>query len=347
MSKQKKLIILLSCIGILAFLLIGLFLILVNDDPAAAGDAQHNDVQMQQGTEASATTGETGATKPAQTDPTKETQQSDNKKDPTDPSNTDPTTGKTDPTDPSGTQGTEPTQPGQTDPSTPNNTEPTNPGTTPTEPSSGSEPDPTDPPPSVEIPDDDEEEGLQFPCDVPGYDLRLERLAPYTGMYVENGSNTQVTGVAMMQVRNMGQTAVEYMEINVKYANETLVFHISALPAGETVVVQEKSAKTLPSGVAMEASALVVQLADMDISEELSVTDNGDNTLTIKNLTNKTIPVVRVFYKYYMKDEDMFVGGIAFTVRIGSLKAGGSVTVQPAHYISETSRVVMARTYDS
>ncbi len=81
--------------------------------------------------------------------------------------------------------------------------------------------------------------------------------------------------------------------------------------------------------------------------KQIRVTDNGDNTLTIENLTDEIIPTVRVFYKHFMQQEDLFVGGIAFTVRVTRLAADGSVTIQPAHYTSQNSRVVMALTYDS
>jgi hypothetical protein len=129
---------------------------------------------------------------------------------------------------------------------------------------------------------------------------------------------------------------------------EELLFDISALPAGEKLVVQEKNGKTISESKATSASALVVQRANMEMSEgKVQVIDNGDNTLTVKNLTNETIPTVRVFYKYYMEDEKLFVGGIAFTVRISGLAAGANVTIQPSHYISQTSRVVMVLTYDS
>ena len=114
------------------------------------------------------------------------------------------------------------------------------------------------------------------------------------------------------------------------------------------MVVQEKNGKSIPGGNATAATAMVVQRANMEMSEtQVRVTDNGNNTLTIQNLTNATIPTVRVFYKYYMETEDIFVGGIAFTVRITRLNAGASVTLQPAHYTSKTSRVVMVLTYDS
>lgn len=198
----------------------------------------------------------------------------------------------------------------------------------------------------VEIPVTNETIGLQFPCEVPGHNLRIEKLAPYTGIFVEDGTNQQVTDVAMLLVQNTGDSAVEYAEIMVDYADKTLCFQITALPAGERMVVQEKSGHVVPKGVAGRASALVVHRTRMNITPEISVSDNGDNSLTVKNLTNQTIPTVRVFYKYYMEKENMFVGGIAFTVRITSLGPESSMVVYPSHYNSQTSRVVMATIYE-
>lgn len=207
--------------------------------------------------------------------------------------------------------------------------------------------------PSVVIPPEKNPEtgeviGISFPCQIPGYDLTIEKLAPYNGVFVEDGSNTNSQNVAMLLVKNNGDFPVEYTQIRVACGQEELLFDISALPAGEQLVVQEKTGKTISESKATSASALVVQRANMEMSEgKVHVTDNGDNTLTVKNLTNETIPTVRIFYKYYMEDEKLFVGGIAFTVRISRLGAGASVTIQPSHYTSQTSRVVMVLTYDS
>lgn len=190
--------------------------------------------------------------------------------------------------------------------------------------------------------------GISFPCQIPEYGLTIEKMAPYSGMFVEDGSNANSQNVAMLLVKNNGDFPVEYTQIRVMCGQEELFFDISALPEGEQLVVQEKTGKALPESKATSASALVVQRANMEMSEnKIRVTDNGDNTLTIQNLTNEVIPTVRVFYKYYMEDEKLFVGGIAFTVRISRLGAGASVTIQPSHYTSQTSRVVMALTYDS
>ena len=212
---------------------------------------------------------------------------------------------------------------------------------------------PKDLPPVVTIPSEKdpqtgEPEGLSFPCKVPQYGLVIEKVAPYNGMFVEDGTNANIENVAMLMVSNNGDFPVEYTQIMLTYGQEELLFDISALPVGQKLVVQEKNGKPIPADKADAATALVVQRADMEMSEDqVQVTDNGDNTLTIRNLTNKTIPTIRVFYKYYMEDENVFVGGIAFTVRVTRLGGNGSITIQPSHYTSETSRVVMVLTYDS
>lgn len=205
---------------------------------------------------------------------------------------------------------------------------------------------PTDLPSTVIIPSS--KDGLEFPCVVPEYGLKIEKLAPYHGLYVENGVNVELEEVAMLLVYNDGSFPVEYTQICVQYEEETLLFDVSALPVGQRLVVQEKDAKPVPEGKPTSAKATVVQRANMEMSESMvRVTDNGNNTLTVENLTDEQISTVRVFYKYYMEDEGIFVGGIAFTIRITRLAAGASVTVQPSHYTSQTSRVVMVLTYDS
>lgn len=207
---------------------------------------------------------------------------------------------------------------------------------------------PPDLPPSVDILPEDGDQGLTFPCQVPGYDLVIEKLAPYSGLFVEDGRNTPTQSVAMLMLHNNGGFPLEYTQISVQCGEETLLFDISALPAGQRLVVQEKNGKPMPEAPASSANAMVVRRANMDMSaDKVRVVDNGDNTLTVQNLTDKDIPTVRIFYKYYMEDESVFVGGIAFTVRITRLGAGASMTLQPSHYTSLSSRVVMVLTYET
>lgn len=188
--------------------------------------------------------------------------------------------------------------------------------------------------------------GITFPATVEGYDLVIEKLADYDGMFVEDGSNVQVQGVAMLLLKNNGDFPIEYTEITAEYENTTLTFCVTALPVGASLVVQEKNGQSVPEGKLLACRAMVLQKAELSMSEEqVKVTDNGDGSITVTNLTKENIPTVRVFYKYYMQQQDIYVGGIAFTVRISRLDAGSSVTVRPAHYSAGTCKVVMVMTY--
>ena len=90
-----------------------------------------------------------------------------------------------------------------------------------------------------------------------------------------------------------------------------------------------------------------LQYCDFKLSYgQIEITENADNTLVIKNLTGKDLPSVRLFYKYFMEEEQLLVGGVTFTANITDLKAGQSVTIKPAHYLTGASAVVMVQTYE-
>ena len=84
---------------------------------------------------------------------------------------------------------TEPT--GETQP-TDNTQKPTD-ETSPSSPSDEQSTPPQDLPSSVVIPSEKdpqtgEDLGISFPCQIPGYNLTIEKMAPYSGMFVEDGS---------------------------------------------------------------------------------------------------------------------------------------------------------------
>ena len=94
-----------------------------------------------------------------------------------------------------------------------------------------------------------------------------------------------------------------------------------------------------------------IQLAALPYTDvqdsEVKVEESGNQSLTVTNLTDQIIPAVRIFYKFYMEEEDAYVGGISYTAKITNLEAGGTQTVTPSHYMEGSSRIMMVRTYDT
>lgn len=194
----------------------------------------------------------------------------------------------------------------------------------------------------VEITPEKEGEALSFPCTLEGYGLVLEKLAPYDGIFLEDGTGRKVSRVAMLQVKNGGSLPVEYCELGLSFAGEELLFSLSALPAGATVLVQEKTGKALPDSPPLGAVATVIPRDRLELSEDrVKVKDNGDGSLTVTNLTGEDLSEVRIFYKYCK--EGVYLGGIAFSLRVNGLSAKKSVTLKPAHFTSGECRVVMVQ----
>lgn len=110
----------------------------------------------------------------------------------------------------------------------------------------------------------------------------------------------------------------------------------------------EDSEPVFQEGTYADCSATVAEIDEFEMSEnQVQVEENEDQSLTITNLTDKDIPAVRIFYKFYMEEENAYVGGITYTAKVTNLKAGDSQEIIPSHYLQGSSRIIMVRTYDT
>ena len=197
-------------------------------------------------------------------------------------------------------------------------------------------------------PKESQAEPVEFPYDVPGTGITVQNISSYSGIYVEDGSDQEISNVSAMQMYNSGSSAVEYVSVSVKCNGEQLEFEASDIPAGASVMVQEKNKKAYQSGTYTECVGTAAKVDGFGMSEDkVQVTPNDDNAFTVTNLTEETIPCVRIFYKLYMEDKGIYVGGITYNVKVTELKAGTSQTVSPSHYAQGYSRLMMVRTYDT
>lgn len=193
-----------------------------------------------------------------------------------------------------------------------------------------------------------EKEEITFPYTVPNSNLVIQSISGYDGIFLEDGSDSNISGVASAVVKNSGKTAVEYAKITITSGDGTLEFQVSDVPSGAYVVAQEVNKASYKSAGYTDCTADVAELSALEMSgDKVKVEENEDGSLTVSNLTDKEIPCVRVFYKFYMDDEDAYVGGITYNAKLTGLTAGGSQKVVPSHYSAGYSKVVMVRTYDT
>ena len=190
---------------------------------------------------------------------------------------------------------------------------------------------------------------LSFPYAIPDQDLTVRKIASYDGIFLEDGSDSEVEGVTVIILENTGTQAVEYTEIMFSGNAGQFTFECSDLPSGGVAVVQEKNAAAYREDIHWRRCECAASMLDeLEMSEDaVKVTENEDGALLVENISGEDIACVRVFYKFYDEENDAYVGGITYMVKITELAADGQTTVTPSHYVKGYSRVTMVRTYDT
>ena len=238
------------------------------------------------------------------------------------------------------------------DPSAPTEPDETEPQETKGENNKDDKPGNSDKPGNTQKPEDNPEKEpdrtVRFPYTIAGTDLVIDQVNSYDGLFFEDGSDKEVSNVTAIVLTNRGSTCVEYVNITMQRDGTQLRFVGSTLEAGDTMIILEADRKKFQNGEYKNCTAEISTIAKLTMSEGLlRVEENEKGGLLVTNLTDKDIPCVRIFYKYYMDDVDVYVGGITYTAKILDLAAEGSVVVKPSHYYSGFSKILMIKTYDT
>ncbi len=185
-----------------------------------------------------------------------------------------------------------------------------------------------------------------LPYTIPGTGVTIERIGDYSGIFIEDGSDSEVSNVATILLRNTSDQDIELVNIRIEQ-NQDLEFQATNIPAGKQVVVQEISGTAFADSSITSISGSASEGTEFDQLESMvSITDDGKNSLKVKNVSSETIPTLRIFYKFYSPDDDAYIGGITYNAKINNLKPGAEEIISPSHYQSGSSKVTMVKAYE-
>lgn len=176
-------------------------------------------------------------------------------------------------------------------------------------------------------------------------DLEIVSMGSYSGAYMEDGSDEEVSGVMMIVVANTGDRVLQYAEITLSGEAGDALFKFSTLKPGERMLVLEADRKEYSeeeSSSYTEASlenAVFFSEEPQMYEEQLMIQPlNGGF-----NITNISENDIQGDITVYFKDgnEEMLYGGITFRGRIeGGLKAGEVKQVMSEHFSVSDTRVM-------
>lgn len=149
-----------------------------------------------------------------------------------------------------------------------------------------------------------------------GNNLEIIDFGPYSGPFVEDGTDEEVTDVLMLVIRNNGKETLKCANLSMKYGDEKAKFDLSTLLPGEEMIVLEKN-RVLYSA---EAKMSKMELKNREFFEEkLNLYEDdfqiiqSDGELEIENVSGIEAggPVV-IYYKNLSGNR--YLGGITYSV---------------------------------
>lgn len=183
-------------------------------------------------------------------------------------------------------------------------------------------------------------ESVSLPVTISGTNLIAQKLSPYEGPFLEDGTDREVVDVAALHVRNSGDTEVYKARIALFWSDGFYIFEADHIPAGETVVILERSGGSYRQGNYTQCNGWQ-ELGQINaVSKDVSVTDMALGTVVVNNLTDETLRNVCVYYKTWLAPPNVYVGGITYMVQIPVLLPKESKHLYPYHYAVGYSKVV-------
>lgn len=175
-----------------------------------------------------------------------------------------------------------------------------------------------------------------------GHGLYLLSVDPYSGPYVEDGSDEPVENVMAITVENQGDEPIQLSTVTLTAADGAeYSFTLTALPAGARVTVLEENRAAYKDGLEISGAVLsnVAGFNEpLSLHEELLSITASNQTLTIKNVSGQAFPGGRVCYKNVSNDG--YLGGITYTVTIPAMAADEEVTLYAGHYTTGGSELL-------
>ena len=179
-----------------------------------------------------------------------------------------------------------------------------------------------------------------------GDGITLISIEPYSGAFVEDGSDDPVEDIISIVIKNTGDKPVQMIDIGIETDNGDAQFIATTLFPNSSVVVLEKNRMKYP-GSGKFGVAKINQIGRF-IEEPSFYSDKfevrgGDGTITVKNLTSEDVTGKVVVYYKTIRDGRYF-GGITYQATLdGGIPAGSTVLSAANHFRIDRSRLVFVK----
>lgn len=191
------------------------------------------------------------------------------------------------------------------------------------------------------------EEGLvanmTLPYSIPNKNLDILSIGQYEGKFVEDGSDDKKDNVLAIVVKNTSDKTISSGEIKLRKigTSKSIKFIFTNLKAGSSALVMESTGEVNFNGedkYVYISSSINTEESTSLMEDKIEVTTK-DKNITVKNLTNKNLNTVYVYYKI-VTDGNCYLGGITYRAKFENVKGEKSVTADTLHFSNKNSEII-------
>lgn len=191
------------------------------------------------------------------------------------------------------------------------------------------------------------EEGLvanmTLPYSIPNKNLDILSIGQYEGKFVEDGSDDKKDNVLAIVVKNTSDKTISSGEIKLRKigTSKSVKFIFTNLKAGSSALVMESTGEVNFNGenkYVYISSSVNTEESTSLMEDKIEVTTK-DKNITVKNLTDKNLNTVYVYYKI-VTDGNCYLGGITYRAKFENVKGEKSVTADTLHFSNKNSEII-------
>lgn len=172
-----------------------------------------------------------------------------------------------------------------------------------------------------------------------GTPLTIERISSYDGAFYEDGTGREVFDTMAVLVKNQGDQMIYHTWFELEMEDERYHFEATMIPPFSSVLIPEKNGQKYKAGEIVSCQGWGVNGQEM-LARPIEINLIDKMTVHIENLSANPVSDLKIFYRTYLFDQDIYVGGKAYCENIEKIPGFKHIDVALPNYCASYSMVV-------
>lgn len=187
----------------------------------------------------------------------------------------------------------------------------------------------------------DTSQEVSFPYLVPGTTMCIENLVIYEGPLLDQNNDAPIVDGLALRLHNTGEKEILSAGVTLKLGNREYRFSGSHIPAGAMILLPALENALWTDEPCTECTGWVICAETTGLTEtEVEILETGMDSISVTNRTQSVLCDVRLYYKNYLPEGDIYLGTPTHTAWVGTIQPGQTVPLELDRYARGYSKIV-------